>query len=131
MEQNRFLIDSSVFVAFYYEGDAQHTDALRVMADISAQVLIVHPYVIQETATVLAYRLGMPVAKAFVTDVMKAKNVLIPAADVYRDAAFFLDYSKKMSFTDIALIGLARSMGVPIVTFDKQMLSAFSQTRRI
>ena len=37
---------------------------MRVMQEISDFTLIVHPYVIQETATVLAYRCSLKIAKA-------------------------------------------------------------------
>ncbi len=53
MEANRFIVDSSVFVAFYYENDTNHAKAVRIMAELEQKFLVVHPYVIQEVITVL------------------------------------------------------------------------------
>ena len=112
-----------MFVAFYREIDSLHTDALRVMAELSDDILIVHPYVIQETATVLSYGAGIGVAKKFLVDITDASNVFIPSVDILHDMKLFANSGSKLSFTDIALVGLAQETGVRLVTFDKQMLT--------
>jgi len=127
MASSHCIVDSSVFVAFYRDVDAQHADALRIMNELAESTLIVHPYVIQETATVLAYRSGLAVAKQFLMDVVGATNVIIPAVDARYDSGRFIAANKKMSFTDIALVELARTTGARIVTFDNQMLSFFKK----
>lgn len=123
MESNRYIVDSSVFVAFYRDVDAQHNQALRIMSELSALTLIVHPYVIQETATVLSYKCGLKVAKQFCLDIASAGNVIIPAVDARYDINHFVEAGEKMSFTDITLIELARAFGARVVTFDRQMLA--------
>ncbi|MDO8518345.1 MAG: type II toxin-antitoxin system VapC family toxin [bacterium] len=127
MEPSRCIIDSSVFVAFYCEIDSLHTDALRVMMELSDYILIVHPYVIQETTTVLAYGAGTGVAKKFLTDITDASNVFIPSVDILHDMKLFASSGSKLSFTDIALVGLAQETGVRLVTFDRQMLSFYKR----
>lgn len=129
MESNQCIVDSSIFVAFYRDVDSQHADAIRVMQEISGSTLIVHPYVIQETATVLAYRASLKVAKEFLADVMSAANVVIPAVDVRYDMGRFMDVKKKISFTDVALIELAKMTGARVVTFDRQILSLAKATK--
>ena len=123
MGPNHCIVDSSVFVAFYRDVDSQHTEALRVMQELSELTLIVHPYVIQETATFLAYRVGMKISKRFCADIADAANVIIPAVDARYDIARFSDIDTRISFTDAALIELSKSAGVRVITFDKQMLS--------
>lgn len=123
MESNHCIVDSSVFVAFYRDVDAQHEDALRIMRDLSESTLVVHPYVIQETATVLAYRVSLKVAKEFLADILSAANVVIPAVDARYDMNRFMDIKKKISFTDAALIELARSTGADLITLDRQVLA--------
>lgn len=123
MEPSRCVIDSSVFVAFYRDIDTLHTDALRVMQDLSGAVLVVHPYVIQETATVLAYGSGLLIAKQFLADITASSDIFIPTLDIQRDIRLFSNSSAKLSFTDLALIGLAKEMGIPLVTFDRKMLA--------
>lgn len=123
MASDHCIIDSSLFVAFYRDVDALHADALRVMGDLSNSVLIVHPYVIQETTTVLTYQCGLVVAKHFVSDLARSDNVIVPAVDARYDMQRFTDIKKRISFTDATLIELARTTGARIVTFDKQILS--------
>ena len=123
MASRHCVIDSSVFVAFYRDIDALHRDALRVMQELSSDVLIVHPYVIQETATVLTYGVGLPVAKKFLTDITTASNIIIPPLNIQQDIKLFSYSRAKLSFTDVVLIGLAKEMGVPLITFDRQMLA--------
>ena len=125
MESSHYLIDTSVFVAFYRDIDASHADALRIMGELAEHILIVHPYVIQETATVLASRSGIAVAKRFLEDIAAATNVVIPAVDARYDIGRFIALNKRMSFTDIALVELSRTTGARLITFDKQMLSFF------
>ena len=123
MEPSRCVIDSSVFVAFYRDIDVLHADALRIMQRLSTATFIVHPYVIQETATVLAYGSGLSVAKQFLVDVTTASNITIPNLDIQRDIQLFLNSRAKLSFTDVALVGLAKEMGIPLITFDRKMLT--------
>ncbi|MDR3642386.1 MAG: PIN domain-containing protein [Candidatus Doudnabacteria bacterium] len=122
MEPDRFIIDSNIFVAAYYEGDSNHKNALKVLSELNKKTLIVHPYVIQETATVLTYKLGQYVAIQFLKDIQNATNAVIPVIDVQSDIRFFISVKKKISFTDAALVGLATDMSAGLVTFDKQML---------
>src|SRR5438270_789221 len=123
MEASHCIIDSSLFVAFYREIDSLHSDALRIMQELSEAVLVVHPYVIQETATVLTYGSGIEVAKKFLKDTSEAANVIVPILDISRDMQLYQKCNTKLSFTDVALVGLAKETGARLVTFDKKMLS--------
>lgn len=130
MEPNLFIIDSSVFIAFYHRDDTQHADAVRVMGELSGKTMIVHPYVIQETATVLMYRFGIILAKRFISYIRNSSNIILPLVEIKRDIDHFTLNTKKMSFTDVALVSLAKSMGAQLLTFDRQMLSALKAKRR-
>lgn len=124
MAPDRCIVDSSVFVAFYREADALHTDAVRIMEEIAQATLVVHPFVIQETATVLTYGAGVSVATDFLNDIAQANNVLIPTTDIRRDMRHFTQRGLKLSFTDMTLISLAQETGDRLVTFDQQMVAA-------
>lgn len=125
MESSHFIIDASVFVALYRDIDAQHSEAFRTMNELLERTLVVHPYIIQETATVLTYKCGVAVANRFLADIAVATNVIIPAVDVRRDMQTFVSIGSRISFADAALIALAKQTGGKIVTFDKQILSIF------
>ncbi len=123
MESKTFVVDSNVFIAFYNQNDTQHLDALRLMGELQSATLIVHPYVLQEVATVLTYRFGFETAKKFLSDITTAENVLIPSINVRSEIERFQLLGKKMSFTDVALINLAEQMAIRLLTFDRQILS--------
>lgn len=123
---NVFVIDSSVFVAFYYEGDSNHTEAVKIIEGLDSEIRIVHPYIIQETATVLAYKLGINPAVDFLEDVINSPRIFVPFVDIYDDISKFKRAGKKMSFSDVTLVMLAKRERAQLVTFDKQMLSLFN-----
>jgi len=125
---NRAVVDSSVFIAYYWGLDSQHTKAVRIMDELASSSLIVHPYVIQEVATVLTKRLGLSIAKRFLAAICEGSNVEIPWVDVHADIDAFQALKTSLSFTDITLIRLAKSTHVALITFDRQMLSLFAET---
>lgn len=92
------------------------------MQELAEATLIIHPYVIQETTTVLAYGAGVQLAKQFLSDIENASNVQIASVFVEADMQAFRDFNAKLSFTDTALIRLARERGCHLITLDRQML---------
>ncbi len=124
MESNRFIVDSSVFVSFYHKYDVNHVKALQVMAELEHKFLVVHPYVIQEVITVLTYKAGNKVATQFISDIFEnAPDVLIPPLNMQENIEFFKTLNKKISFTDAVLVNLSRTLRLPVVTFDRQIIS--------
>src|SRR3989344_1365860 len=121
---SKYIIDSSIFVAFYYEGDQNHKNALEIIKTISGKTLIIHPYVISEVVTVLTYKVSKEVAEVFLSDVIGVDDVFIPNPDVLSESEFFIFQKKKISFTDSTLVYLAKKLNAKLVTFDKQMIAS-------
>ena len=121
----RAVVDSSIFVAYYWGRDTQHTEALRIMDELASASLIVHPYVIQEVTTILAKKLGLAIAKKFLSEISEASNVEIAWVDVKADMNAFQVTTTPLSFTDLALVHLAKVSNSNLVTFDRKMLSLF------
>src|SRR3989344_8599617 len=120
MESDRFIMDSNVFVSFYYEDETNHAKAIRVMIELEKKFLVVHPYVIQEVITVLTHKAGNKVATQFISDIFEnAPDVLIPPLNMQESIEFFKILHKKISFTDATLINLSRILRLPVVTFDQ------------
>ena len=119
----KYVIDSSVFIAFYYEGDQNHENALKLIKEISGKILIVHPYVISEVVTVLTYKVSKEIAEKFLSDVINVDDVHIPNPDVLLESEFFIFQKKKISFTDTTIVYLAKKLNTKLITFDKQMIS--------
>ncbi len=128
MEKSNVVIDSSILIALYNSDDTQHTNALSVFERLPNHLVILHPYVVQEVSTVLTYRAGLPRAQEFLSDIPNSENTFMPAVDVRSDIEYFKKLNKKISFTDSALIRLAKELGAELVTFDKQMMSLSRQT---
>ena len=127
MERNRVILDSNVFIAFYYENDSLHEESVLLMKEIQHKEIIVPYCVIQEVATILSYRLGKKVANIFLDDIKKANNVLIVNNDVFSEINFYQNFSEKISFTDIALMHLSQKYKTPLYAFDKQLISVFKK----
>ncbi len=121
MAPDRCVVDSSVFIALYHEGDVHHADALNLLSEAQELTMVVHPYVLQEVTSILVYRFGLEAARRFLNDVLLSPDVNIPPIDARRDGMRFLEIGKRMSLTDIALVELARVSGYRLLTFDKQM----------
>lgn len=127
MENSKFILDSNVFVAFYYENDVLHEKALVLMNEIRDQKIIVPYCVIVEVATVLTYKFGKSAAMNFLNDVTKAKNCLIVNDDLHEEIEFFAQIESKISFTDSSLIYLAEKFGCLLLSFDGQLLGLYNR----
>jgi predicted nucleic acid-binding protein len=121
MVNSSYLVDSSVFISFYAEGDSCHADAVAILSEIESSELLVHPYVIQEVVSVLTYKLGVTAAKKFIADIQQANNISILPVDAQRDMKSFSARNKKISLVDSALIDISQMWQVPLITFDKEL----------
>ncbi|MEK7200743.1 MAG: PIN domain-containing protein [Patescibacteria group bacterium] len=118
-----FIIDSSFLIAFYNEEDNQHTEALKIIDKLSDKFVLLHPYVVEEVATVLTYKSDVSTTKKFLDNVVNSENVTIPLVNIKEEIKFFLKLNKRISFTDSTLIKLSKEKNIPILTFDKQIIS--------
>ena len=123
MENNSFILDSSILIAFYNEEDSQHLKALKIVNNLDGKIIFVHPYVIEEVSTVLTYKSGVANAKKFLNNVLNSENVMIHWNNVKEEINFFIKLNKKISFTDSALVNLSKNKKIPLLTFDKQITS--------
>lgn len=126
---DRVVVDSSVILAYYNEIDDFHAEAVKAANRLEQAIAIVHPYVIQEVVTLLTYRRGVEGARQFLEDIRNADNILVPAVDAEKDMLYFLQVNRKISFTDVALVRLAKEMNASLLTFDRQILSLLKDMR--
>ncbi|TSC57721.1 MAG: hypothetical protein Greene041679_265 [Parcubacteria group bacterium Greene0416_79] len=125
MEHKTIIVDSSFLVAFYITNDSQHVVAVNTVRKLAGieKTLVIHPYVIQEVATILTYRVGVALAISFLDDITVSERVIIPTVNTEQEIEFFRRIGRKMSFVDTALVNVARQMRAAVLTFDKQILS--------
>jgi predicted nucleic acid-binding protein len=119
------IFDSSVWVALLHYTDSQHQKALKVFGEVG-DVIVVPEYVVIEVATVLKQQGKLEEARQFVHRVLNEKpESFLPAEALIREtASLFQDRSDKLSFTDTALLVLARLYRV--VTFDRALQRAIA-----
>jgi predicted nucleic acid-binding protein len=112
-----------VLIAFYVADDSCHQDAVAILKEIELATLLIHPYVVQEVVSVLTYKVGVAIAKKFITDLQQANNISIIPVDVAKDLRSFAALNKRISLVDSTLLDIAHTLQVPLVTFDKELRS--------
>ncbi len=120
------VLDSSFIVAFHNTRDVHHPAAARLMVQLLGgewgQALLLE-YVFLEVVTVLMARRGPDVANAVATRLLEAREVdFVPCSELFLEAlaTFRRQSAARLSFTDAAIVTVARQPGVGVVaTFDR------------
>ena len=122
----KIILDSSIWVAFLHDTDSQHKQALAVFERIG-NTITVPEYVVIEVATILKRRKKPDEAKRFVHRVLNENPQSFLHADslIHETATLFRERTDQLSFTDTALLALARSYQV--ITFDRDLQRAIEQ----
>ena len=122
----KIVLDSSIWVAFLHDTDSQHKQALAVFERIG-NTITVPEYVVIEVATILKRRKKQDEAKRFVHRVLNENpQSFLPADSLIRETAtLFRERADQLSFTDTALLALARSYRV--ITFDRDLQKAIER----
>lgn len=124
-----FVLDSSVWVALFIDGDSQHTEALDVIDGIVGFIYI--PYtVISEVATVLTNKYSKDQADTFLQFILHDSRCVLIDNQHSTDITAFLDSKETLSFPDISIVTLALQHRAELITFDRKM-RAFSNRNRI
>lgn len=121
MAKDRQILDSNIFIALYFKSDTLHQDAIELMKSLNDCEIFVPYCVIQEVTTILTYRLGKKTADNFIDDISNANNCFLIDNNIYEEMIFFRKTNKKLSFTDLSLIFLAKKYKASLITFDKQL----------
>ncbi len=124
-----YLVDSSVWIALFWDNDTQHPKAVEAIKSIGdAQITM--PYgVILETATVLARKQSKEQANKFVEYVRANPQINITTSFASEDMGVFLDEQDQISFVDALLKHLALRDGLVLVSFDRQLLNSLRKVQ--
>lgn len=124
------VLDSNIWIAYFYESDTQHAKARRLIHELS-EPMAIPEYVFGEVCTILAQRSGKAVADSFVDAVTRNEQVgILPFEneEFWRTIKLFREFPKKyLSFIDLSLLLLARTFRV--VTFDRQLEKVITKQR--
>ena len=124
--ESLIVLDSSVWIAYLHEEDSQHKKARELVGELT-NPLIVPAEVLSEVATALRNKKREDLAKGFTMQVISGVSPLLVSNEdtVRRTAEVFVARKDKLSFTDTALLALARSYQV--ITFDRDLRRAIEQ----
>lgn len=122
----RVLVDTGAIYAFVVRTDAHHQEAKAFMRDLlsARDVLVLADCVFAETMTLLKARVGAPIAVRVGTELRRSPVYLWTPLGVEGERATweaFQRYAdKEWSYTDCAILVLARRLEVPFVfAFDR------------
>lgn len=122
------LVDSSAWVAFFLDNDADHARAVEVFSSLKGDILV--PYcVVNEVTTVLAYKHSKEQADAFLDFLHASSNVTLIDNRIEEEIDFYQSQTTRASFTDCALVYLAHQLKSDLVTFDRQQKALLRKYR--
>ena len=120
------VLDSSVWVALFLDGDTNHEKAAEIFDSITRRVYV--PYVVlSEVATALTYKFSKRQADKFLQFVTDNERFSLIDNRYATDVPAFLKFADRISFADIAIIGTALTMESTLITFDKQMKKLYER----
>lgn len=119
------LVDSSVIVAFFRTSEENHNEAAKLLSSLEA--FSVNDYILSEVATVLRIKESLPILRKAVDLLRSTEGIsLLRLTDkeLHQAIDFFLSSKKKLSFVDASLVVLAKSRGLKLLTFDKDLIQS-------
>lgn len=123
--QFQVFIDSDAFVGWLLEGDAHHQEATKIFQWLEQQgkILTTSSLVVAETATVLSYREGQPLATKFLEIIGRGNIPVIHVDEDLQGEAYTIfktQTQKRTSMIDCANVAVMRRFEIPIIfSFDQ------------
>jgi predicted nucleic acid-binding protein len=131
LDETHFLIDANVCIGYVNRDDALYAQAHQAIShirkgDFSVFIL---DHVIQEVLTVLLYRNKPELVKHFMDFIDNDPTIHAIDSPInwIRDSIKLASkqlFQPKMSLIDWLLLSRSLSTGIPLLTFDKQLLNA-------
>ena len=126
----KVLLDTSFIVAFLFEGDVFHKEAVETVRHLSdGAVFYTIPLVVQESATVICRR-----AKERKIDRREALEIFERFLEALRIAEVSYSFEEilnemkerdcDLSFVDTVLLKASKKLGARILTFDRRLGSS-------
>ncbi|MEK9166960.1 MAG: type II toxin-antitoxin system VapC family toxin [Patescibacteria group bacterium] len=127
MANNKFLIDTNIFIGFYLTNDTNHEISRSILKEAARSEVMIPYCVIQEVSTLLTYRLGKEKANEFLMDISCTDNISLISTDLNNEIEFFKKLNKKISFADSSQIYLAKKYNAVLLTLDQELLKIYKQ----
>jgi predicted nucleic acid-binding protein len=114
------LLDSSVWISLFLDFDTHHKKAERIFGELRGIMYV--PYcVVSEVVTILAYKHSKKQADSFIAFIESNRDIVLFDDTIGEEIAFYKSVEAKISFTDAALLFLAKKLEAKLITFDKQL----------
>ena len=116
------ILDSSVIVAYFNEGDTQFLEA-RALMNETPEWLILEP-ILFETITVLQIRVGKTVAKKalhYLREDPKTKILNTDQHDIAEAFRYFELQTGSLTLYDWLLVAASKRTGIILKTFDQKL----------
>lgn len=116
------LADTGPLYAAVDPDDQYHPRAQQELSELQRRqltVMLAYPTV-SEAYTLVLYRLGRPIARSWLQEILKGSTLINPTPEDYRMAVSKLDAYPDQSITlfDAALAALSKRLSVPVWTYD-------------
>lgn len=125
------ILDSNIWIAFFYESDSQHKKAEEIIRKLGA-FIIVPEYVVVEVSSILRFNAGEKISNMFLDGIFDNENIdILPSDENFFNSVvenFKNCENKKLSFVDTALLCLSESYN--IITFDKDLQKAINKNNK-
>lgn len=126
------ILDSNVWIAFFYESDSQHKKAEQILKNLGA-FIVVPEYVVVEVSSILRFNAGEKISNMFLDSIFDNENTgILPSDENFFNSVVenFKNYeNRRLSFVDTALLCLSESYDV--ITFDKDLQKAIKRNNKI
>jgi len=114
------IIDSSVWLSNFISSDTNHNKAVEQFKKLKGNIIL--PYcVLLEVSTVLTQKRSKIHADKFIMIVNASNNIEIIDDSFEEEQDYFISHNFPISFTDSALLFLAKKNKATLITFDKQL----------
>lgn len=117
----KVICDTSFRVALFLESDVNHTKAITLAKEIkiTEQILLLNPFIIEETSTILTYKGSKKMAHDFLKSLQELSTVNT-GTSIEEYIAYFHVIKEKISFADTSILFDAIKYQCTLVSFDKQ-----------
>lgn len=125
MKAKKTIVDSSVWIAYFYHQDSQHQQATKLLEAVTTQIVIPE-YILLETLTIFRHKKEERAITDFLEIAMR-KDVYMPSGTLGEEVAIYYAESKdkKLSFVDTGLLLLSKKYS--IITLDKALQKAINK----
>ena len=123
------LFDSNVWIALFNGEDTLHSKAEGYFAKVieKNEDILITDYIILEVSSVLQRRLGHEESKNFLEYVLSTKGIMqinVDEITFLQIVDLFKKGNHKLSFVDISIVLLKKSMNLGVFTFDDGLSKA-------